>query len=193
MLQLVVCSRSRSKDATTTNPLRSSDWPFAGIGCNLNKPTFPGTTLIESRDPNILPKVTLDYLGTAADRASARECVRKGYGLIQSAAMQSVLEAPFGLEDSIIASGDELDKFCRADITSNYHLSSSCRMATRDKGGVVDQSGRVYGTTGLRVCDASIIPTIPPSNNMWTTMMFAERIGRSVRDRQDVGQSSSKL
>ena len=165
----------------------------AGIGCNLNKPTFSGTALIESRDPNILPKVTLDYLGTAADRASARECVRKGYGLIRSAAMQSVLEAPFGLDNSVIASDTELDEFCRANVTSTYHFSSSCRMAARDRGGVVDQSGRVYGTTGLRVCDASIIPTIPSSNNMWTTMMFAERIGRSVRNRQDVGEPNSKL
>ncbi|PVH71880.1 GMC oxidoreductase [Cadophora sp. DSE1049] len=165
----------------------------AGIGCNLNKPTFSGTTFIESRDPNMLPKVTLDYLGTAVDRASARECVRTGYGLIRSAAMQSVLEALFGIEDSIVGSEDELDKFCCANVTSTYHFSSSCRMASRGRGGVVDQSGRVYDTTGLRVCDASIIPTIPSSNNMWTTMMFAERIGRSVRDGQDVGHYSSKL
>ncbi|KAH7397630.1 putative oxidoreductase [Cadophora sp. MPI-SDFR-AT-0126] len=165
----------------------------AGIGCNVNKPTFSGTTLIESKDPNMLPKVTLDYLGNAVDRASARELVRTGYSLIRSTAMQSVLEAPFGIDDSTIASDNELDKFCRDHVTSTYHFSSSCRMASRDKGGVVDQSGRVYGTTGVRVCDASIIPTIPASNNMWTTMMYAERIGRIVRDGQDVGHHSSKL
>jgi choline dehydrogenase len=62
-------------------------------------------------------------------------------------------------------------------------------MAAREKGGVVDQSGRVYGVEGLRVADASVIPTIPAANTMWTTMMFAERIGRSVRDACDVGNS----
>ena len=49
-------------------------------------------------------------------------------------------------------------------------------------GGVVDQQGRVHGVQGLRVADASIIPTIPASNTMWTTMMFAERIGSWIRD-----------
>ncbi|KAG4432655.1 hypothetical protein IFR05_011858 [Cadophora sp. M221] len=165
----------------------------AGIGCNLNKPTSSGTTFIQSRDPNVLPKVTMDYLGTAADQASARELVRTGYGVIRSAAMQSVLETPLGIEDSTIASNDDLDKFCQAHVTSTYHFSSSCQMASREKGGVVDQSGRVYGTTGLRVCDASIIPTVPASNNMWTTMMFAERIGRSVRDEKDVGREQSGM
>jgi hypothetical protein len=52
---------------------------------------------------------------------------------------------------------------------------------------VVDQSSRVYGVRGLRVCDASILPTVPASNPMWTTMMVAERIGVSVRDGRDVG------
>ena len=66
-------------------------------------------------------------------------------------------------------------------------------MAVRGKGGVVDQSGRVYGVQGLRVADASVIPTVPASNTMWTTMMFAERIGRSVRDGVDVGAASRGL
>lgn len=158
----------------------------AGIGCNLNKPTSQGSTFITSRDPNVLPKVTFDYLGTESDRASTRELVRKGYRLIRSKAMQSVLEDPLGIDDAVVASDDQLDKYCRANVTSTYHFSSSCRMASRERGGVVDQSGRVYGTTGLRVCDASIIPTVPSSNNMWTTMMFAERIGRCIRDGKDV-------
>ncbi|KAH7370014.1 hypothetical protein BKA65DRAFT_471255 [Rhexocercosporidium sp. MPI-PUGE-AT-0058] len=159
----------------------------AGIGCNLNKPTSSGTTFIESRNPNMLPKVTMNYLSTAADRASPRELVRTGYGLIRSSVMQVVLEAPLSIEDSTIASDDELDQYCRANVTSTYHFSSSCRMASRDKGGGGGPEWTVYGTVGLRVCNASIIPTMPASNNMWTTIMFAEWIGRSVRDGQDVG------
>jgi choline dehydrogenase len=38
------------------------------------------------------------------------------------------------------------------------------------------------------VADASVIPTVPASNTMWTTVMFGERIGRSIRDGRDVGE-----
>lgn len=59
-------------------------------------------------------------------------------------------------------------------------------MTSREKRGVVDQSGRVYGVQGLRVCDASILLTVLASNTMWTTMMVAERIGASIRDGRDL-------
>lgn len=158
----------------------------AGVGCNLNKPTSSGTTFITSRDPHRLPEVTPNYLQTSIDRASAREIVRTAYRLITSTSMQGVLEQPLGIDKSTIDSDDKLDEFCRSQVTSTYHFCCSCRMAPRHNGGVVDQSGRVYGVSGLRVCDASIIPTVPASNAMWTTMMFADRIGRSVRDEKDV-------
>lgn len=158
----------------------------AGVGCNLNKPVVTGTSFITSRDANVPPRVIMDYLGNASDRSSAREVVRRGYCLMRSSAMQSVLEGSIGLDDDIVGSDEALDRFCKTNVTSTYHFSSTCRMASRDKGGVVDQSGRVYGVSGLRVCDASIIPTVPAANNMWTTMMFAERIGRGVRDGRDV-------
>lgn len=161
----------------------------AGVGCNLNKPAATGTTLISSRDPNVLPEVNYNYLGTASDRASAREIVRTAYRIITSPAMQSVLEQPLGIDESVLADDDKLDEYCRSQVTSTYHFCCSCRMASREKDGVVDQSGRVYDVTGLRVCDASIIPTVPASNAMWTTVMFADRIGRSVRDGQDVARS----
>lgn len=173
-------TRQRNLSGTATGHV-------AGVGCNVNKPTASGTISITSRDPDVLPKVEIDYLGTASDRASAREIVRTGYRVITSASMQSVLEQPLGIDDSIVDSDVELDEFCRSQVTSTYHFCCSCRMASRENDGVVDQSGRVYGVSGLRVCDASIIPTVPASNAMWTTMMFADRIGRSVRDGKDVG------
>jgi choline dehydrogenase-like flavoprotein len=59
-------------------------------------------------------------------------------------------------------------------------------MASLEKGGAVDQSGRVYGVRKLGVCDASILPTVPASNTMWTTAMVAERTGASIRDGRDL-------
>ena len=162
---------------------------IAGIGCNLNKPTSLGFVTITSGDPKEHPRLVPNYLSTDHDKKSARELVRRGYQVVTSAAMQSVLERPIGIDDSVIKSDENLNEYIQSQGTSTYHFCGTCRMASREKGGVVDQSGRVYGVNNLRVCDASIIPTVPASNTMWTTMMFAERIGRSIRDGRDVSSS----
>ena len=158
----------------------------AGIGCNINKPTSLGRVEILSKDGREYPIVRPDYLQTEFDRKSAREVVRRAYMVIMSAPMQEVLEPPQTLTPDVVDNDDLLDQYITSQLSTTYHFCGSCRMAAKEKGGVVDQSGRVYGVSGLRIADASIIPTVPASNTMWTTMMFAERIGRSIRDGQDV-------
>jgi choline dehydrogenase len=158
----------------------------AGIGCNLNKTSSLGSIRIKSIDPTEAPVVAPNYLQTAHDQAIAREVVRRAYGVITSDRMQKVLYQPIGLDESVIASDRLLDVWVQNQYSTTYHFTGTCKMASRDKGGVVDQNGRVYGVTGLRVCDASIIPTSPAANTMWTTMMFADRIGISIRDGKDV-------
>lgn len=85
--------------------------------------------------------------------------------------MQALLELLVDLTESIIKSDALLDEYIQSYVTSAYHFCYICRMASRKSGGVVDQSGRVYDVRGLRVCDASILLTVPASNTMWTTVM----------------------
>ncbi len=54
---------------------------------------------------------------------------------------------------------------------------------TKILAGVVDQDGRVYGLTGLRVADASVIPMEPAANTMLPTVMTAERLAAAARGR----------
>lgn len=162
----------------------------AGIGCNVNKPTSLGSVRIKSTDAAEAPRIAPNYLQTDHDRRAAREIVRKVYGIITSDAMQRVLHRPDGLDNSILESDDRLDRWIQCQFSTTYHFSGTCRMAPVANGGVVDQSGRVHGVESLRVCDASIIPTTPAANTMWTTMMFAQRIGVAVKDGQDVSSLS---
>jgi choline dehydrogenase len=152
----------------------------AGIGCNLNKPTSMGSVKIKSNAAREAPKVAPNYLQTDQDRKAAREVVRKAFEVITSAPMQRVLHEPIGLDASVLESDEYLDDWVQRQYSTTYHFSGTCRMAPQNKGGVVDQSGHVYGVKGLRVCDASIIPTSPAANTMWTTMMFAQRIGSFI-------------
>jgi choline dehydrogenase len=179
-------SPSAAQPVASSRPQRSlggsETGHVAGIGCNVNKPTSYGSVHIQSRDANEQPIVQPNYLTTAVDRARARENVRLAHKIMLSRPMQERLSAPLGLTADIVDSDESLDKWIKTQYSSTYHFTTSCRMAARELGGVVDQSGRVYGVDKLRIADASVIPTIPAANTMWTTMMFAQRIGCSVRD-----------
>lgn len=158
----------------------------AGIGCNINKPTSLGMVEIRSRDPNQMPQVRPNYLSTPHDRALAREVVRTAYAVLTSPAMQTVLTAPLGITSQVVADDVMLDGYIQAQYSTTYHFCGSCRMTDREKGGVVDQSGRVYGVKGLRVADASVLPTVPAANTMASCMLVGERVGRSVCDGRSV-------
>ena len=158
----------------------------SGIGCNVNKPTSLGTVRIRSRAGRNAPIVAPQYFTTQTDRDTAREVVRAAYAIMTSSPMREKLSEPLGIDQRTIASDSLLDEYIHSQYSTTYHFCGSCRMANREQGGVVDQSGRVYGVPGLRVCDASVIPTVPAANTMWTTMMFAERIGRSIANGRDV-------
>lgn len=188
-LQMVCFSYLNAPAASTGTQGRSLSGMavghVAGIGCNLNKPTSTGSVMIKSTDAREAPKVAPNYLQTDQDRKAAREVVRKAVEVMTSGPMQRVLHEPIGLDISALESNEYLDDWIQWQYSTTYHFSGTCRMADRKKGGVVDQSGCVYGVQGIRVCDASIIPTSPAANNMWTTMMFALRIGEgSARYRE---------
>ena len=70
---------------------------------------------------------------------------------------------------------DSIKQALREHAGTNYHPCGTCSMMDRDKGGVVDQDLRVYGTRGLRVCDASVIPLIPRANILSTVYAIAEK------------------
>ena len=162
------------------------DGHVAGIGCNVNKPLSLGTIRITGTDGMTYPEVNPHYLESDRDLHAAREVVRRAFSVIASQPMQEVLEPPIGIDTDTVENDEKLDQYIKSQFSSTYHFCGSCRMAARKKGGIVEQSGRVYGMKGLRVCDASVLPTVPAANTMWSTMMFAHRIGCSIRDGRDV-------
>jgi choline dehydrogenase len=71
-------------------------------------------------------------------------------------------------------SDDALREFVRANVHTIYHPVGTCRMGT-DAGAVVDPALRLHGVDGLRVIDASVMPTIPRGHTMAATVMIAEK------------------
>jgi choline dehydrogenase len=154
---------------------------LAGIGCVLNKPRSVGTVYITSKDANVLPAVDPKNLSHPTDRLVARELLRLGWSVLTSAPLASLLGTPLVFNEAIMAHDAKLDDAIAANNSSAYHFAGTCKMAPLSKGGVVDQSGRVWGLEGLVVGDASVMPVVPAANTMLPTIMTAERIAMGLR------------
>jgi choline dehydrogenase len=132
------------------------------------KPSSRGTVTLRTPMADSKPKVLCNFLTTDEDRASMLAGVRIALEIAAQPALQKIAREPL----SVPASDSEEDIFAwvtRAAQTV-YHPTSTCAM-----GAVVDPDLRVYGVEGLRVVDASVMPTITRANTHATTIMIAEK------------------
>jgi 5-(hydroxymethyl)furfural/furfural oxidase len=84
--------------------------------------------------------------------------------------------------DQVMRDDDALEDFVRKSAIGVWHASCSCRMGRPDDPmAVVDTQGRVRGTQGLRVVDASIFPVVPCANTNFPTLMAAEKIADAMQ------------
>jgi choline dehydrogenase-like flavoprotein len=114
------------------------------------------------------PTVLCNFLTTEEDRASMLAGVRIALEIASQPALQSLEREPL----SAPASDSEQDiwDWIRSASHTVYHPTSTCAM-----GAVVDPELRVYGVEGLRVVDASVMPTITRANTNAATIMIAEK------------------
>jgi choline dehydrogenase len=82
-----------------------------------------------------------------------------------------------------IEDDDELDAWIRQTGETLYHPVGTCKMG-QDGMAVTDGQGRVHGLQGLRVVDASLMPTLIAGNTNATTIMMAEKISDAILGRQ---------
>ena len=74
-----------------------------------------------------------------------------------------------------------IEQWIRKTVLGHWHASCTCRMGLEDDpSAVTDPAGRVYGVSGLRICDASIMPMIPCANTNISTIMIGEKISNSI-------------
>ena len=147
-----------------------------------------GSVELASADPDRAPAIRYNYL------QSAQDCVdfRAGFRLAREILRQEAMRALCGEELSpgaAIADDEALDRFVRANVQSSYHPSGSCRMG-RDPMAVVDPQCRVHGLDGLRIADASIMPTVPSCNTNCPTMMIGEKAADLIAGRAPLPPSN---
>ena len=149
------------------------DFPgFTMSVCQL-RPTSRGSVTIKSRDAFEAPAMRPNYLSTELDCATTVEGVKLARRIAATPSMQPFVAEEYRPGPSA-ASDDELLEFVRNHGATIFHPVGTCRMGA-DEAAVVDTRLRVHGMSGLRVVDASIMPTLVSGNTNWPTIMIAEK------------------
>ncbi|KZT67977.1 GMC oxidoreductase [Daedalea quercina L-15889] len=155
---------------------------YFGVHAVLLRPTSTGDVKLRSADPSASPIVDPKYLATRHDVTVLVRAARIIGHIANSPSFSSILD-PSGSSDStgllnhnIAQQSDaEIEKIIRDRVETLYHPTCTARMAPKEDGGVVDPLLRVHGIDGLRVCDASVFPTITSGHTVSPTIALAER------------------
>ena len=153
------------------------------VHIDLMRPESVGKVEARSADPRQPPSIRFNYLQSPRDR----EDFRVGVALLREILAQKALDLYRGAElfpGPEVRSKDEVDGWVRQAVETCYHPVGTCKMGTAsDASAVVDDQLRVHGLQGLRVVDASIMPSIVSGNTNAPTIMIAERAADLIRGR----------
>src|SRR5580704_4757728 len=148
--------------------------------CNL-QPTSHGTIRLRTRDPSAKPVIAPNYLATPEDRRVAADAIRVTRRLMRQHAMQAYWPEEF-LPGASVGDDDASLAKAAGDIgTTIFHPVGTAKMGIpSDPMAVVDERLRVIGLNGLRVIDASVMPSITSGNTNTPTIMIADKAAQMV-------------
>lgn len=146
-----------------------------------------GTVKIRSRDPRMHPAVRFNYLSTENDRKEWVEAVRTTRHIMAQAAFSKFDGGEVSPGPSVETDEEILD-WIRRDAETALHPSCTAKMGPRsDEMAVVDpDTMAVYGTEGLFVVDASVMPAVSNGNIYAPIMMIAERAADMIQQREQL-------
>ncbi|WP_321960122.1 GMC family oxidoreductase [Paraburkholderia sp. J7] len=165
---------------------------FTASVCNL-RPTSRGSIHAVSADPSQAPAIAPNYLSTDHDLRVAANSIRLTRRIAASAALARY-EPQEILPGLAFQSEEQLREAAGNVGTTIFHPVGTCRMGRADDpDAVVDARLRVRGVEGLRVVDASVMPTITSGNTNSPTLMIAERAAEMLRaDRREGARAQTE-
>ena len=136
-----------------------------------------GSVTISSASANDPPKFDPNILTTKLDMDIAVEAVKRARALAVASGQQLEERAP----GPSVRTDEQIRAWVKNNAVVGDHASSTCAMGkASDPKAVVDPQGRVYGVTGLRVVDASILPFLPPGHPLSSVYAIAEKIAHDI-------------
>ena len=159
------------------------DFPGMTAGVWPMRPESRGHVRARSADTRDKPVIQPNYLDAEADRRLLLDGMRLSRRMLQSPELAHwyVRETSPG---EAVQNDDELLDFARQRGTTIFHLMGTCKMGpAEDQTAVVSDELKVHGIAGLRVVDASIIPTAHSANTNAATIMIAEKAADMILGR----------
>jgi len=151
---------------------------FTASVCNL-RPDSRGHVRIRDADARVPPAIRPNYLSTESDRRVAVDAIRLTRRIAKAKPLARFSPEEFKPGPALLSDAD-LAKAAGDIGTTIFHPVGTCRMGS-DPGAVVDDRLRLRGVGGLRVVDASVMPTITSGNTNAPTMMIAEKAADMIR------------
>ena len=137
-----------------------------------------GSIHVTAPDPGTPPAIRFNFLSAALDREVTLAAMRLTRRIMTAPALSAIV-GPELVPGQAIDTDDALLDWVRANAETAYHPVGTCKMGT-DPMAVVDPELRVRGLTGLRVADASIMPTLTSGNTNAPSIMIGEKASRMV-------------
>jgi choline dehydrogenase len=163
------------------------------VHIDLLRPESLGRVEARSADPRQAPSILFNYLKSQRDR----DDFRRSLALIREILAQPALDPYRGAElfpGRDVQSDAAVDAWVRQAVETCYHPVGSCKMGRdSDATSVVDDALRVHGLEGLRVVDASVMPSIVSGNTNAPTIMIAEKAADLIRGRPALTPSEAPV
>ena len=153
---------------------------FMAHVCQL-RPQSRGFISLKSTDPSVAPLIQPNYLEADEDRRALREGVRMARDVFAQHAFDSY-RGPELMPGAHVRTDEQIDAFIRETAETIYHPVGTAKMGSDDLS-VVNGQLRVHGVEGLRVIDASVMPTLVSGNTNAPTIMIAEKASDMILGR----------
>ena len=163
---------------------------FTVHACQL-RPESRGHVTLASSDPFDAPRIDPNYLATEVDRTTMREAVKMCRDIVGQNAFNA-LRGPEVLPGESVRTDEEIDAFVRSKGETIYHPVGTVAMGTQEDS-PLDPELRVRGVDGLRVIDASVMPTLIGGNTNAPTIMIAEKASDMILGKQALARAELEM
>ena len=161
------------------------DEPGFTVAAWQQRPESKGWVTLKTADPFDKPDINPNYLDDELDRQIVVAAIKLARKMMHAPALAPYFDHEVYPGPGCGKTDDEILDIARERGTSSYHLMGTCKMGpATDPQAVVDSELRVHGLSGLRVIDASIMPTMLSANLNAGALMIGEKGADLVRGRQ---------
>lgn len=155
------------------------------IGAGLQRPRARGRVTWPDMNPLSQPRIELRLADDRRDIERLAHGLRLAWRIARSDPMAPHLSHVALLDERVLDDRRALFRYVREHLATFKHPAGTARMGPPDDpGAVIDAECQVHGVEGLRVADASVMPTIPRANTNLTCIMIGERVSDMMRGRR---------